>query len=655
MDEKKLPGGSRKMMKPLKNTLVGYLFLCALMAAMALSIAPAACASSYGSVSPYGDDEAFFLPSPKGVDMPPDRTAIEGTPSPILAAINVTQLGSDGLQLRFRGHTIPLPRQVSAPGENKLVIQFDRISFPQVTDKLDWWEGYEWDVMRLSPPGKNTWWKQYDIPLLDRINGEKYGNEGVRLTFTSSKPLVIDSIEGLPGSDNMMVILKAYRPPSPAPEQARPAGYGKGDPLGIKNPVTLQLRDVDLKSVFMMLADTQKLNLFLDPSVPDMTIPSIIFNGVPFNEAFSYLLRVAELSYSMTGNTLVVGKTESLGTLLDKNIIRGYTLGYAVDDSGQIRSDITAALTGLVPLAKPPTLDSRNRTLYVTATEEQHREIAEILAKLDAPGKQIMLQARIVEVNDTARQDLQQVISAVYDSWLMNFAGGTLRAGYNRSNRTFDTANMNLPYGGSPADAPVVVSNTLIDATERTLMLGLNALENSNKGKILAHPSVITIDGQEARVSLTTNMVYSSGTDTNGNQSFSEIEIGPQLSFTPTIGRDGWVTIKIMIETGEVVGMRSTGYGAETPETTTRSVETVVRVRNGEPFAVGGLYRENKTGSRSRIPVLGYIPLLGELFTTRTDNHIKSEVAMIIIPYILDVTDEGIRTFDLQKPQLSTR
>jgi type IV pilus assembly protein PilQ len=663
MDEKKLPGGVGKMTKPVRSTLVGCLFLHVLLAALFL-FSSAVNAEGEGSASqrnynvspsPYGDDEAFFLPSPPKVDIPPDRTAIEGSPSPILAAINVTQAGADMLQLRIRGRAIPTPRQVSPPGENKLVIQFDRISFPQVTDKNDWWEEYEWDVIRLDPPGKNTWWKQFDLPLLDRVNAEKYRNEGVRLTFTTSKPLVIDSIEGLPGSDNIMVILKAYRPPKPEPAPERPPTYGRGDPLGIKAPVTLQLKDVDLKAVFMMLADSQRLNLFLDPSVPDMTIPSIIFNGVPFNEAFSYLLRVAELSYSMEGNTLVVGKRESLGTLLDKNVTRAYNLGYAVDTAGQLRPDIVASLTGLVPLAKPPTLDGRNRTLYVTATEEQHKEIAAILGKLDRPGQQIMLQAKIIEVSDGAQQDLEQVISGVYDRWLVNFSSAGVRVGFNQSNRGFSETNMNLPVGGRDPDSPVFINNTVFDSGEQLLMVGLNALERDNKTKMLAHPSVIAIDGQEARVSLTTNMTYPSGTDSNGNTSYSEVEVGPQLFFTPTIGRDGWVTIKIEIETGTMGQPQSTGYGSMTFTTSTRRVETVVRVKNGEPFAVGGLFQDTKSSTRNRIPVLGYIPLLGDLFTTRAERHDKSEVAMIIIPYILDVTDEGISTFDLQKSSLSTK
>jgi type IV pilus assembly protein PilQ len=425
--------------------------------------------------------------------------------------------------------------------------------------------------------------------------------------------------------------------------------------MAITSPVTLQLRDIDVKSVFRMMADTQRLNLLLDPSVPDITIPSIIFNGVPFNEAFAYLLRMSDLSYSLSGNTLVVGTAPSLGKTLGKEVRRAYNLSYAVDDGGNLTSDLTAALTGLVPLSQPPVIDARNRTLYVTATEEQHEEVAALLTKLDQPGQQIMLQARIVQVNDGARQDLEQVISAVYDQWLVNFSGGGTRVGFNRGNGVFPGADLGIPIGGTAGENSVNLTNVVLDAGQKVLMAGLTALEDSNKGKVLANPSVITLDGKEARISLTRNMKYASGIDSNGNTTFSDVEIGPQLSFTPVIGRNGWVTIKIRIETGEVVAMRQSGYGSETPETTSREVETMVRVRNGEPFAVGGLFEDRKTSSRARIPVLGNIPLLGDLFTTRHESHDKSEVAMIVIPYILNVPDDGIETYDLQESSLSTR
>jgi type IV pilus assembly protein PilQ len=113
------------------------------------------------------------------------------------------------------------------------------------------------------------------------------------------------------------------------------------------------------------------------------------------------------------------------------------------------------------------------------------------------------------------------------------------------------------------------------------------------------------------------------------------------------------VTIKISVETGEIISWRNAGLGAQAPETTSRRVETTVRVRNGEPFAVGGLFRDNKTSDRARIPVIGNIPLLGDLFSYRRDQHVKSEVAIIVIPYILDIPDDEISTFDLLKTSLT--
>jgi type IV pilus assembly protein PilQ len=479
-------------------------------------------------------------------------------------------------------------------------------------------------------------------------------DEGVRLTFTTSNPMVIGSVEGLPGSDNILIILKAFQPPKPAPEPPQPKVYANGDPLSIKAPVKLQLKDIDAKSVFRMLADIQKFDLILDPSVPDITIPSIVFKDIPFNEAFSYLLRMTDLTYAMVGNTLLIGTSDSVAILKNDQIRRGYQLSYAVDRAGEVRGDLTSALTALVPLSKTPTLDARNRTLFVDASEEQHAQIAELLKKLDQPGRQIMLQTKIVQVRDSATQDLQQMVSGVYDTWLGTFGSSGLRVGYNQSNRNFEEMALNIPIGGgNTGDTVVNIANTTLDSSERTLTAGLNALETADKAKVLAHPSIITLDGTKANINLAENITYASGIDSSGNAEFSTIEVGPNITFTPVIGRDDVVTIEITIDAGDLIGMVPTGFGASTPRTANRHVETLVRVKNGQPFVVGGLYRDNKTSVKNRIPVLGGIPFLGELFTTRNELHDKSEVAMIVIPYILDIPDSDITTFDLQQTSLS--
>jgi type IV pilus assembly protein PilQ len=596
----------------------------------------------------------FILPVSvlHAADIPPGLTM--NTPTePVLSGIQLLQLGGDSLLLRARGYALPVPRVASAPGADKLVLQWDTVRFPQSTEKRDWWDDYEWDILKLDPPTSQTWWKQYNLPLLNRINADLAGKNGIRMTFTSTRPLVLQRVEGMAGADDMSLMIKVYEEEKPAPLPPKPVTYPKGDPMGIATPVTLQLRDADVKSVFRMLTDLQNLNLIIDSSVTDMPI-TFSFNKVPFNEAFSYLLRVTDLSYSVVGNMLIVGKPESLGKTLGKEVVRAYTLSYAIDASGQLRGDVTGALTGLISLSKPPTLDARNRQIYVTATPEQHEQVAELLSKLDQPGRQVMLQARIFEVNDDASQELETLISAVYDQWLMSFSHIGIGLGYTYANMPIDSlSDVGTPLGGRAPGSNTLLDNITIDAGTRALSAGLTAMETKGKGKNLASPSIITLDGQQANVSLTQSVKYASGVDSNGNVTFSDQESGPILTFTPVIGRDGVVTINITVETGEIIAWRNAGLGAQAPETTKRSVTTTVRVRNGEPFAVGGLFRDNKTADRARIPVLGYIPLLGDLFSYRRDQHTKSEVAIIVIPYILEIPDSEIDTFDLMKTSLT--
>ena len=114
------------------------------------------------------------------------------------------------------------------------------------------------------------------------------------------------------------------------------------------------------------------------------------------------------------------------------------------------------------------------------------------------------------------------------------------------------------------------------------------------------------------------------------------------LKMTPKIGRDGFITIKLEIETGDVVGQVTGSTGEQMPRTVTRSVSTQVRVRDGEPFVVGGLFRDTRSNSRVRIPVLGQLPILGELFTYRKNNRIKKQVVILVVPHILEIPDVAV-------------
>jgi type IV pilus assembly protein PilQ len=179
------------------------------------------------------------------------------------------------------------------------------------------------------------------------------------------------------------------------------------------------------------------------------------------------------------------------------------------------------------------------------------------------------------------------------------------------------------------------------------LNVGLQAMESDGKVKNLASPSLITIDGKTATVNMQDTLSLPRGLDANGNTQYADFSGGPRLDFTPVLGRNGMVTITVDINSSSIPNIVGTQVSIAQ-----RNINTQVRVRNGEPFVVGGLYSERRNKVRQRIPVLGYIPLLGDLFSRNVNDQSRTEVAMIVVPYILDVPDSEIPTHDLIRTSL---
>jgi len=105
--------------------------------------------------------------------------------------------------------------------------------------------------------------------------------------------------------------------------------------------------------------------------------------------------------------------------------------------------------------------------------------------------------------------------------------------------------------------------------------------------------------------------------------------------------------VELSIATGEVIAWKKGNQGEEFPQTSEREVVTSIRVRDGEPFVVGGLFNERHSENTTKIPILGDIPLLGEFFKSKSKTDDRTEVVMVVIPYILNVTDGPIERWDL--------
>jgi type IV pilus assembly protein PilQ len=538
---------------------------------------------------------------------------------PPIGGLTVRQLADRAVTIELLGSSLPRPEIVS-----------------NSSDSI---------VFSVKPAylASGKWERKHDMPLVSGVYAEQKG-DSVVFTVSVNSALVLRSIEGTAPANRYFLRFDAAgyaarereEKTLTAPRPAPPVNYN--DPFTKTVPVTLDLRDVELRDVFRMMGTYAGMNIVADPSVPN-TLVTMSLTQVPLNEALGYLLRMYDMAYAIMGKTIIIGSPDSLGKTTGKTSTRSFKIAYADMKAvgGLVQS--LARISNVV-------IDERLRMLYVTGRPEQFLEVERVLQQIDHPGRQVMLQARIIEVTDAAKDELETILDAVYSQWWLNYsAGGGLNLGYLYADK---------PQAYDPTDdrpSPIIEDGLeKIAKGDLTKMLdfGLNALVTSNKGKVLADPSIITLDGKKATIKLVENYPYVSERDQAGNPTWSEKEVGPILEFTPTVGRDNMVTVELKIQTGEIIGTYIGQNREEFPQTSKREVTTNIRVRDGEPFVVGGLHKDVNRVIRTKIPILGDIPLLGELFKSRRDQRDKSEVAMIVIPYILYMPDGPLEQYTLK-------
>lgn len=541
-----------------------------------------------------------------------EDTLVSALPS--IQGVTMLQGGATLAVLEVTGNLLPAPDIIST-GDNVLVLLWSGVYLPSA-----YWE------------------REFPTPLVRSVI-LKQEPDGVYMTVRSSRRLVLEKTVGDPPTPAISVYLAAQDSLSQVSiSSSTPRTHATGDPLAVTTPVTLELRETDLRDVFRMLGGLVNMNIIVDPSVPPMPV-TVSLNQVPMSEAFGYLMRMYDVSYAMMGKTIIVGKKENISRTMGMDRTRSFHVAYA--DPKQIPV-LLQGISGVSSIV----VDERLRTIYVTASEEQLEEVAKTLQRIDHPGRQIMLQARIIEVSEDGSDEMRSLVNAVYDGWYTSFSSAGGDIGY------YDDKGSGI-YDPSTSDREIAPPEgiTFPDLSDHALRLfdaSFQALVKENKAKMLASPSVVTLDGQKSSIKLLTNIRYVSERDDNGKPTYSEIEAGPSLEFTPVVGRSEIITIEMSIKTGEATLTYDSLLKGYVPESSTREVQTTVRVRDGEPFVVGGLFNENKSESTWKTPIIADIPLLGELFKGKTKTVKKSEVVMIVVPYILDVPESAIEGSDVK-------
>ena len=391
--------------------------------------------------------------------------------------------------------------------------------------------------------------------------------------------------------------------------------------------VSLDADDALLPAVLKILAEKGNLNIVTGPGVASGHI-TIHLKDVPVEQAVNLVVRAAGLAYERIGNSILVAEAKSLQ---DETGLSSYTIELKYADANEVK----AALSGI---SEKIQVDTGGNRLIVVTSPRIIGEIQHVVAEMDKPARQVMLEARVVEVSTDGLKKLG------IDWDLLNRQGMTFVEG------TYDSVNVGNVLNGAGGATVKVFPNTpgtydiwkLGNFTRLPMVFQsfVDLLIHDGNAKVLAQPKLVTLNGKEAsmlagqRIPYLVSQTVFAGGAAAPTQTVQIEEVGIKLAITPLINTDGYITVHIRPEVSTVTGFR--GVAGDLPVVATRQAETTVRLKDGSSVLIGGILDQEKTTDISQVPFLGSVPFLGAFFrhenTTTTNRDLVIEVTPHLLP-----------------------
>ena len=359
--------------------------------------------------------------------------------------------------------------------------------------------------------------------------------------------------------------------------------------------VSLTIQKGDIRDVLAALSAISGQSIVTDDSVKG-TI-SIDLENVPFTTALDLVTRSKGLAYKTVSNVIVVSSYENINKFFGN--VGVYKLQYA--KASEVLDTLKSIIKG-----DGLSADAVTNSIVFTGNGGEEAKLRDALTLLDVATKQVTLEAKIIAISVEDEKNL----GVTWDWTVLPESEDT---GSSSSSK----------YGGI-----IDLSHGYTARFQATV----NALITNGKAKILATPRIITIPGKAASIFIGDHIPVLTDKIENGTTTTttSYVDAGIKLSYTPIVSDDGYITSVVHTE----VSTPTLVSELKNYKITSRTADTNVRMRNGETLVIGGLINEEEQKSLKSIPFLSNIPLLGELFKSRSTTKSKTEVMMILTPYI---------------------
>ena len=379
----------------------------------------------------------------------------------------------------------------------------------------------------------------------------------------------------------------------------------------LKTVVSLSFSNGDLKTVLSGLAKTYDINIVADEKVRGTV--NIVLKGVTLEEALGQILELNGYTFIWEESILkVVSLEEEVATeVLSLNFIQ---------------PDVAMEfLKGEASEGAVMKTDEIQNGILVTDKLSKLQKMKRILEKIDVPPQQVLIQARLLDITHTDQDNLGFKLSSVsFDI--------PLRASLSQA--LLSVASGSLDLSGPSSELTTDTVTATVSRGSETLTAALDALIRNKRVKVLASPTVSTLNTVEAKITIGEKFPITETTQTTTGtlQTTRFVDIGITLRVTPKISRGGYIQMQIHPEVSSVSSTIDAG-----PRITTREADTTIIIKDRESVVIAGLIKEDETITKDRIPLLSHLPGVGLLFSNRAKTYEQKELVIVITPFLLPV------------------
>lgn len=475
------------------------------------------------------------------------------------------------------------------------------------------------------------------------------------------------------------------------PVREDPNKLFQGTRIGYKGEkLSLNFQNVDVRSLLQVIADFTNLNIITSDSVGGNI--TLRLKDVPWDQALDIILQAKGLDMRKNGNVILVAPRDELATkekleleakaqISDLEPLRTESFQVNYQKAENIAKLLADQTQRILSKRGSAVTDARTNQIFVNDTPSRLEEVRRLIAKIDVPTRQVLIEARIVEADDKFSRNLgaklgyndrsstitrditvidpvtgatstltvpvygagSKLAGSTYGTISGNLqgvqdlssqngsgdAGSTSVVGIGKAS-VGNTNFVNLPAASINGQSPGTIAISLFNSKlTRFINLELSALEADGKGKIISSPRVVTADQVKALIEQGEELPYQQATS-SGATSVSFRKANLKLEVVPQITPEGAIILDVDVNKDSVGRLTTAGFAIDT-----KHVKTQVLVENGGTVVIGGIFQQTERDDVVKIPLFGDIPVVGHLFKNTTRQNDKTELLVFITPKVI--------------------